>query len=93
MIVREMQRRCNFDFERVQYLKKLLAAGARGRNTHRPQDKLLMTLLNHHDNSGFLSARVISLIDIENTGLINHIHLDNLLSSLPAKPFEAISVH
>lgn len=93
MVVREMQRRCNYDMDKVQELRKLLNSGAAGRNTHRDQDKLLMTILDHHRHSRFLSARVLDLIDIDNIGLINAPYLYNLINSLPNKAFEVISIH
>lgn len=93
MVVREMQRRCSYDFERIQYLSKLLRVGANGRSTHRPQDKLVMTLWDHYQQSGFLSARILGLLDVENLALVKHVAIENLIDSLPKKPFEVISVH
>ncbi|ESX17545.1 hypothetical protein X766_16110 [Mesorhizobium sp. LSJC255A00] len=93
MIVREMQRRCNYNPEKIQELTKLLDAGAAGRSTHRYQDKLLITLLEHHRHSRFLSARVLDLLDIDNLGLISPALVYDLIHSLPKKPFEVISVH
>lgn len=93
MVVREMQRRCHFDPAKVKEITRLLDAGCGGRNTHRPQDKLLMTLWDLYTQSGFLSARILDLLDIENSGLVNHVVVYNLLNSLPEKPFEVISVH
>lgn len=93
MVVREMQRRCNFDPRQVKEILRLLDAGASGRNSHRPKDKLVLSILDHFQRTGFLSARVLGLIDVENSGLIPHVHLYNLISSLPVKPFEVVSVH
>ncbi|RWB40543.1 MAG: hypothetical protein EOQ44_25105 [Mesorhizobium sp.] len=93
MMVREMQRRCNYDPAKIQELTRLLDAGAAGRNTHRYQDKLLLTLLDRFRQSGFFSARMLDLIDLENIGLVGHAHVRNLIASLPKKPFEVISVH
>ncbi|AZO48083.1 DNA-directed RNA polymerase [Mesorhizobium sp. M4B.F.Ca.ET.058.02.1.1] len=93
MVVREMQRRCHYDPAKIEQLTKLLNAGAAGRNTHRPQDKLVMALLDHYRASGFLSARILELLDLENLGHIPHALVRNLIASLPEKPFEVISVH
>ncbi|MER9436658.1 hypothetical protein NKJ04_17345 [Mesorhizobium sp. M0618] len=93
MIVREMGWRCNYKPEKIQELVKLLDAGAAGRSTRRPQDKLVQTLWGHFKDSGFLSARILQLLDIDNIGLVSHTHIENLIRSLPKKPFELISVH
>jgi hypothetical protein len=93
MMVREMQRRCNYNPAKIQELTRLLDAGAAGRSTHRYQDKLLISLVEHHRVSGFLSARVLDLLDIDNLGLITPALVYNLIHSLPKKPFEVISVH
>ncbi|RUX60128.1 DNA-directed RNA polymerase [Mesorhizobium sp. M7A.F.Ca.CA.002.12.1.1] len=93
MIVREMGWRCNYNPAKIQELVKLLDAGAAGRSTRRPQDKLVQTLWDHFQNSGFLSARILQLLDIDNIGLVNHVAIANLIHSLPKKPFETFSVH
>lgn len=93
MVVREMQRRCNYDPKKIQELNRMLEAGVRGRNTHRPQDRLVMTLWERYQESGFLSARILQYLDMENLGLVNHVEIHNLINSLPKKPFEVISIH
>jgi hypothetical protein len=93
MVVKEMQRRCSYDFERIQYLSKLLRGGAKGRSTRRPQDQLVIQLWNHYRESGFLSARILNYLDLENLGLVKDTVIENLIDSLPRKPFQIITVH
>lgn len=93
MVVREMRRRCGYNFERIQFLSKLLRVGANGRNTHRPNDELVIKLWDHYQASGFLSARILDYLDVENLALVKHVTIENLIASLPKKPFETISVH
>lgn len=93
MVVREMQRRCNYDSIHIEKLKCLAYVGGGGRNTRRHQDKMVQTLWDRYQESGFLSARILSYLDIENFGLVEPMPLTCLLDSLPKKPFEVISVH
>jgi hypothetical protein len=93
MVVREMQRRCNYDASWIQELTKLLDNGAAGRNTHRESDLLVLELWEHFKNTGFLSTRILDYLDIDNLGLVNHKAIQDLIATLPAKPFELISIH
>lgn len=93
MVVREIQRRCNYDTAHITELLRLIEVGARGRSHNRPQDKMVETLWQHCKDSGFLSARILQYLDINNLGLVHPEMIRNLIVSLPAKPFEVISVH
>lgn len=94
MIVREMSRRCTYDGEKVKDLLFLLAAGSRAKpNRMRPQDDRLETILTHYARTGYLSARVIDLVDPINIGMIDPDALFGLLNTLPDKPFEVLTVH
>jgi hypothetical protein len=93
MVVREMQRRCNYDASWIQTLTTLMSNGAAGRNTHRESDLLVLELWEHFKNTGFLSARILDYLDIDNLGLVNRKAIQDLIATLPAKPFEVISIH
>lgn len=93
MGVREMERRCNYNPTQIRELSNLLAIGVKGRSHNRPQDKLVSILWDHYEQSGFLSARILSYLDINNLGLVDHGPIKALIASLPKKPFEVISVH
>lgn len=91
-MVREMTRRCNYDSNQIALVQEALASGL-GTRTDREQDKLLQILWGHYQASGFLSARVLDLIDKDNVGLINRQAILGLIKSLPNKSFQLISVH
>lgn len=93
MMVREMQRRCNFDPAKKAQLTQLIFNNAAGRNTHRDQDNLVQILWDHYQRSGFLSARILDYLDIDNLGLVNPQVIQKLINSMPDTPFEIISVH
>lgn len=93
MMVREMQRRCNYDPSNIKALRQLLACGARGRSTHKDEDKKVIQLWEHYTDSGFLSARILDYLTIDNIGMVNSVVIQNLIDSLPLKPFEVISIH
>ena len=94
MIVREMGRRCTYDRQKVKDLLFLLAAGSRAKPSRmRPQDDRLETILMHYVRTGYLSARVIDLLDPINIGMIGPDALFGLLNTLPDAPFEVLTVH
>lgn len=95
MIVREMSRRCDYSPVRVAHVRAALEGSrpAVARQLDRPQDKLLRQLWDHYRASGYLSARVLDLIDGFNAGLIDPAPVLELIDSLPTKPFKVVSVH
>lgn len=95
MIVREMAIRCNFNQLHVNYLVDLMEGkyGPCGTRQSEDEDKLVMTLWDHYKDSGFLSARILDYLCQENIGLVDRVVIFDLIASLPAKPFEVISVH
>lgn len=93
MIVREMSRRCMYDFDKIQELKRLIHVGAAGRSKHKPDDQMVSKLWAKYLSSGFLSARILDHLTIDNLGLVDHFYIKKLLDSLPKKPFSVISVH
>jgi len=89
MIVREMLRRCHYDPVRISKLSTLAAVGCCGRSRNKDQDVLVRQLWKHYENTGFLSARILSYLDIDNMGHVNPIIIGNLIESLPKKPFKS----
>jgi hypothetical protein len=53
----------------------------------------VITLWDHYQETGFLSARILSYLDMDNLGMIDPNLILQLVQSLPAKPFEVISIH
>jgi len=101
MMVREITRRCSYDQNQVAKLTELCDIALRRKNTRRKsikgrgraQDKLLSTIWGRYLKSGFLSARVIDLIDENNIGLVSAALVKQMLSTLPKKSFSVLSIH
>lgn len=93
-MVREMARRCNYNQDDLLRSMEALTGFVRGRSMSRPQDKLLITLQEHYKASGFLSARILSVIDEHNVGLLEDAQpVMDLIKSMPEKPFHILAVH
>lgn len=94
LVVREMGRRCNFDIEDLLRAMEAVTGMVHGRSMVRPQDKLLMKLWDHYKASGFLSARILSVIDENNVGLLDDVQpIVDLIKAMPEKPFHILAVH
>lgn len=93
MVVREMDRRCNYNPLYVAKIKEWLRDGRTGTSRSRDNDKLIVILAELHRLSGFLSARVLDYIDPANIGHLDRKALASLVHSLPKKPFPILSVH
>lgn len=97
MIVREMTRRCSYDAAWMQLVRDLLD----GEGEHRFQDQaqsseahaMVTTLWQHYEESGYLSARILEYIDADTLQLVDASIIKALVDSLPARPFNLISVH
>lgn len=99
MIVREIARRCDHNVERISQLKQLVQDYKGG---YRPplmfvEDKeaaeMVRTLWNHYEESGYLSARILDYLHPENFCMVDWRVIDDLLESLPKKPFKVLSIH
>ena len=100
LVVREMARRCSYDAEKVGYLREILdeidrtgtysTSGELSRN-----HDLVETLWKHYRETGFLSARILEVLDTENLALVlNDLPaIQSLLDTLPAKPFPVLAIH
>jgi hypothetical protein len=96
MIVRELTRRCMFNpdqiFEVIGVLNK--DDSFKGTNLVTEDDKMVLTLWQHYQQSGYLSARIFDHITAENVGHITDEEIIwDLIWSLPEKPFEVVAVH
>ena len=96
MVVREMLRRCNYNAARMEKLLELLTSD---RPLYEPtrirtQDTTVKTLWDHYRRTGFLSARILELLDEENLWLLEDLEpIKALISTLPEKPFPALTTH
>ena len=93
MLVREMTRRCDYDPDQLVKLNRWLSECRGGTSRSRDCEKMVMQLADLHRESGFLSARVLEYVDPANMGHIEPGALLSLVQSLPAKPFQVLSVH
>lgn len=91
MIVGEMRNRCSYDPERIQAVRKALVHN--GKSQKREQDKMVMILWNHYQNSGFLSSRIMNYLDSMNMGLVDDEIIKQMLDTYPEKPFNILTVH
>lgn len=96
MIVREMNRRCNYNVENVNALYCHLVKEQGKAYTLREKDFDLLRILELYNETNFMSAVVIEYLDQYNSG-----HLDNsqkqavlaLLEEMPGKPFKLLCIH
>lgn len=95
MVVREMLRRCSYDPKQIENLLELLTSSkpAYKLKTLRQKDELVQTLWDRYLVSGFLSARLLDLLDENNIHMVDLEPIKELIMSLPEKPFQVLSVH
>lgn len=95
MVVREMLRRCYYDYNVVTDIKVMLQSGLHEMKStlERPMDKLMQTLWDHYQLTGFLSARILENLDEENLWWVDKDVILKLIESLPRKPFPVLAVH
>ena len=93
MLVREITRRCDYNPDHLVKLNRWLNECRGGTSRSRDCDKMVMQLADLHRESGFLSARVLEYVDPVNMGHLEPGALLSLVQSLPAKPFQVLSVH
>jgi hypothetical protein len=90
-IVREMFRRCSYDPKVIQRVKDLIMLNTSGINGK--SAKMVQTLWNHYKTTGFLSTRIFDYLHADTMGLVDPLIIADLVGTLPAKPFQMVSVH
>jgi hypothetical protein len=98
MIVRELTRRCDYNPKQIDQLRQQLARGpisrsGWGTDNTSAGDQLVMTLWQHYQDTGYLSARILELLRPGNLGHVDPVVIRDLLDSLPEKPFKVVSIH
>lgn len=96
MVVREMVRRCSISDKHFSRASEALKAKTAGKRTDRKRDLALIHVMACANHSGFLSARVLELIDRENVGLLTPAEVtavETLLDSLPNRSFDLLTIH
>jgi hypothetical protein len=94
MIVRELTRRCSYDLLLVQNLKAALEDPSTwDYSTETEDDQMVLTLWRLYNDSGYLSARILQHLNVNNLGHVDAGVIRELLDSLPEKPFKVIAIH
>jgi hypothetical protein len=91
MIVREMVRRCSYDPATISRVWDALEG--KGEIGSDADDKLVLELWHLYLESGYLSARILDHLRVDNIDLIDEAVLRELLLSLPTKPFAIMAIH
>ncbi len=91
LIVREICRRCMFDPKQINDVEVLLFTCWDLPNQE--ENSMCEVLWNLYLESGFLSARILDYITPTTIGLVDRTVIEDLITSLPSKPFEVVTVH
>lgn len=97
-IVREVNRRCNYNIETILYVYDLLGSdkailSSEPRRT-KGKDIMVERLWNHYLETNILSLRIIDYLDKENINIITDLKiLEELVTSIPMLPFEVLYIH
>lgn len=95
MIVREITRRCDYHPGTIKEVQRIVftSFGCPLYIEDNKDNRMVMTLWDHYQKSGYLSARILDHINEENIHLVDRAHIQELLDSLPVKPFKVLAVH
>ena len=95
MVVREMVRRCNYNPYTVRRVQQLIY-----REWDIPSEieidedvEMCQILWGHYERTGYLSARILDYINENTIHLVDRMVLNELVQSLPSKPFQLLTVH
>ena len=96
MLVRELTRRCDYNVKKIVELLQLIEKGKTegylsGMET--TKDRMVQTLWDRYQTTGYLSARILDYLNEDNLGLTNPDEIEALINSLPPKPFKVVSIH
>ena len=100
MIVREMVRRCYHNPKRIREVENACNIAIKRRERRksasghgRKKDKELRALWERYLTSGFLSARVLDLIDEKNVNIVSAHAVMDMIQTLPVDPFPVLAIH
>ena len=99
-IVREMVRRCNHNVNQIKQVENAcnIAIKRRARRKSalghgRKKDNELAHLWKRYMASGFLSARVLDLVDEKNVNMVSAHIVMEMIRTLPLIPFPVLAIH
>ena len=96
MVVREITRRCMYDPKKIEEIKHLLNHGGYTQLEISKSGRLLLELFEHSKESGYLSSRVLDVINKNNIYLLSDEEKNqvwDIINTLPAKPFDVYVIH
>lgn len=94
MIVRELLRRCAYEPNQVKHVQSVVYEGPGAlRDASSSDGQMVAKLWELYEKSGYLSARILEHLDSSNVHLVNTDPVQDLLDSLPPKPFRIVPVH
>jgi hypothetical protein len=94
MVVREMLRRCNFDMNQVNRVRKLcLNGGEDSYKSDYANIEKVNELWNHYEKSGFLSISILEYLDPKTIQWVDKDVVLAMLNTMPKKPFPVMTVH
>lgn len=97
MVVREMNRRCNYTADTINAFQELFYSGAEGgQSTCLARDVQLLRLIELANVTGFVSAAILEYVDHCNYGLLSpqmRSKLIDLIDSMPATSFPIVCIH
>lgn len=92
-IVRELTRRCSYNPQQIAKIRALLHTSKRIPSHSRTNAKMTLKLWTLYQESGILSARILDYLDYSTIRLVDQTKIQELIDSLPKKPFPILSVH
>lgn len=93
MIVREVHARCDYDLDRLMEVYDIVMVGSVKKRLTNEKDHMVKLLWEHYENSGFLSARILNYLSVDNAGWVDLFCIEKLLLSMPQLPFKVMSIH
>ncbi len=94
LIVRELLRRCSYEPRLKERVVSIINEGPSPLPDVDSKDyKMVETLWDLYKQSGFLSARILEHLDTDSIDLVDTDVIQDLVDSMPEKPFKIIPVH
>ena len=93
-LVRELTRRCDYRPDVVAKIQHMIFnAWEKNELQDTINNRMLEKLWFHYLDSGYLSARILDYITQDNISYIDRSVIQELIDSLPVKPFKVMSIH
>lgn len=93
-LVRELTRRCDYRPDVIAKIQGMIFnCWEKNELQDTINNRMLETLWFHYLDSGYLSARILDYITQDNISYIDRSVIQELIDSLPTKPFQVMSIH